>query len=114
MKRNPYPILSTFSLLALCVSGVSTGTGTKAQNNGTSGEKPKLKPITVEMELSQKALDMEALGKSHIGYMPTGIELVAEKPTAITKEPAYAGKPKYGGFVLGNDPTASPILLLTR
>lgn len=104
MKRNPYPILSTFSLLALCVSGVSTGTGTKAQNNGTSGEKPKLKPITVEMELSQKALDMEALGKSHIGYMPTGIELVAEKPTAITKEPAYAGKPKYGGFVLGNGP----------
>ncbi|RYG37144.1 TlpA family protein disulfide reductase [bacterium] len=62
------------------------------------------KPIVLDLELSQRALDMDALEKSQLGYMPSGLKMVEQKPAAITKEPAYKGKPLYGFFALGDGP----------
>jgi thiol-disulfide isomerase/thioredoxin len=61
-------------------------------------------PITTELTLSANALDMDALKKSFMGYMPASVQLSDTKPDAIHKEPAYKGKPKYGAFVVGNGP----------
>ncbi|MCB8933274.1 MAG: TlpA family protein disulfide reductase [Fimbriimonadaceae bacterium] len=60
--------------------------------------------ITLELALSQRALDMEALQKNMMGYMPSGQALVDEKPKGIAKEPPYNGKPLYGAFQVGNGP----------
>ena len=61
-------------------------------------------PVTVDLSLSANALDMDALKKNFMGYMPASVQLVEVKPAAIHKEPAYKGKPKYGAFVVGNGP----------
>lgn len=65
---------------------------------------PKVSPITIDLELAPRALDMDALAKSNMGYMPSGQQLVDEKPAGILKEPAYKGKPIYGAFRVGNGP----------
>ncbi len=105
MNRTLYALLSLGALITLPVTKTVADTPTRPKTpSPAQGEKPKRKPITVDLELSQKALDMDTLKKSNMGYMPTGIELVEEKPIAITKEPPYRGKPKYGAFVLGSGP----------
>jgi thiol-disulfide isomerase/thioredoxin len=62
------------------------------------------KPVTIHLDLAQRALDMDALRKNNMGYIPHGIELSDTKPAAITKEPSYQGKPRFGAFDLGNGP----------
>jgi len=86
-------LYSTFTLIG--VLGLSSGP-LFAQS--------KQQPITVSLELSQKALDMPVLIKNYLGYMPTGTPLIDEKPVEIVKEPLYRGKPRYGAFRLGNGP----------
>ena len=62
------------------------------------------KAFTINLDISPNALDMDHLIKSEMGYIPAGIDLVDEKPAAITKEPLYKGKPRYGAFRIGNGP----------
>jgi peroxiredoxin len=61
-------------------------------------------PITINLDLSPDALDMAHLMKSEMGYVPASVNLVDEKPAAITREPAYVGKVRYGAFRIGNGP----------
>lgn len=92
MAKRSFPsLIALFSLVAI-------------MQNAASAEPPKAKPIGIDMELAQKALDMDVLRKSNLGFMPSGFELTLEKPAAIIKEPTYKGKPKYGAFRLGNGP----------
>ena len=61
-------------------------------------------PITVDLNLDLKAVDMEFLKKNFAGFMPKMVQFVEERPSAIIKEPAYKGKPLYGAFQVGNGP----------
>ena len=41
------------------------------------------------------------------GEYPSTVDLVAERPPFVTKEPAYAGKPRYGALRVGNGPRSA-------
>jgi thiol-disulfide isomerase/thioredoxin len=94
MNRSFYTPFFSVTALVICLS-------VHAQ---AQAERPK--PLTVDLALDQKSLDMENLSKSHMGFIPAVVKLVDERPAAITKEPAYVGKPKYGAFKVGNGPKA--------
>jgi thiol-disulfide isomerase/thioredoxin len=49
-------------------------------------------------------LDPKGAAALRVGYMPIRIALSDLKPAGVTKEPTYAGKPKYGSIVVGNGP----------
>ena len=94
---------STFCLFLSLTAFVALGSPrTLAGQNQTDAPKPK--PISITLELSPRALDMDVLRKNNMGFMPSGEALVEEKPAGIVREPVYKGKPKYGAFVLGNGP----------
>ena len=57
------------------------------------------KPVTFKLERDPVALTFE---KNKMMYMPGSVQLAAQRPAGITKEPAYEGKPSYGQIVLGN------------
>ena len=98
---KPSAIVATIGTLSTLLV---VSTTTQAQQQKAT---PKPSPITIPLELSPKALNMDALRKNQMGYMPNGLELIAEKPAPITKEPAYKGIPKYGAFRLGNGPKSN-------
>jgi thiol-disulfide isomerase/thioredoxin len=60
--------------------------------------------LVFDLTFEPRVLDLDHLRASRMGYMPAGFKLVDEKPAFITKEPHYAGKPKYGAFRVGNGP----------
>lgn len=70
------------------------------------------KPAELKLDIDPIALDMDALRKNHLGYYPSGAELIDDKPTGILKEPTYEGKPKYGAIRLGNGPKAVTYLVV--
>ncbi|MFY7954168.1 MAG: hypothetical protein ACOVT5_16815, partial [Armatimonadaceae bacterium] len=49
-------------------------------------------------------LDPKGAAALRVGYMPIRIALSDLMPAGVTKEPTYAGKPKYGSIVVGNGP----------
>lgn len=67
---------------------------------------PQAKPsaISVKLALAPHGLDMDAMRRNMIGFMPSMVTLVDDKPATIVKEPAYQGTPKYGAFRVGNGP----------
>jgi thiol-disulfide isomerase/thioredoxin len=69
-------------------------------------------PVKVQLELAPTILDMEHLRASRMGYMPAPYRLVPEKPAGIVKEPAYAGRPGYGAFLIGNGPNAVTLFVV--
>lgn len=91
-----------YNALSTVASLLAIGTPLLAQKQVPPAPKPS--PITIDLELSPTALNMEALRKNQMGYMPNGVELVSEKPSAIVQEPKYKGTPLYGAFRLGNGP----------
>lgn len=62
------------------------------------------KSMNIDLQISPSALDMASLSKNHLSYQPAALVLIDSKPAAITREPAYKGKPKYGAFQIGNGP----------
>ena len=95
--------LRMWILIALAVG---VGEVVPAHGQATAPAAPATQPkaITVATQISPRALDMAALTKNQMGYTPTGLVLVADKPAAIVKEPAYRGVPKYGAIRIGNGP----------
>jgi thiol-disulfide isomerase/thioredoxin len=77
----------------LIASVVSAGTARAAAEDGKIVADLKVNPTHLDWEGNKKAMQM---------YMPSGSKLSAEKPAAVTKEPKYAGTPKYGIVKLGN------------
>jgi thiol-disulfide isomerase/thioredoxin len=69
-------------------------------------------PITMRLTLEPRALDMERLRTSRMGYRPATYKLVAERPTMITKEPAYQGSPMYGCVRVGNGPRNATLFVV--
>ena len=69
-------------------------------------------PIKARLTLNPTALDMDRLKASRMGYMPTAVSLVAAKPAGVTKEPAYAGTPRYGLLRFGNGPQSDTLVAL--
>ncbi|MGC4045921.1 MAG: TlpA disulfide reductase family protein [Armatimonas sp.] len=47
-----------------------------------------------------------------VGYYPVPIELSAEKPAGVKKEPKYASTPKYGVIHVGNGPKSTIVIAL--
>jgi thiol-disulfide isomerase/thioredoxin len=80
----------------------SSTSSTSSTTAGAAGAKPK--SLSLTLDLAPNALDKAALQKNHFMSMPAMFALVAEKPAAIRKEPAYKGTPKYGAIQLGNGP----------
>jgi peroxiredoxin len=65
------------------------------------------------LTLDPAALSSTGSKKSGVGYYyPIRVTLTTEKPKEITREPAYAGKPYYGTFHLGNGPQSLYTLAL--
>ncbi len=83
----------------LVVAAVGVGRG-----QDDEGEQDPPAPITVRLRLDSRALDMERLRASRMGYRPASYRLVADRPAAITKEPDYQGTPMYGCIRVGNGP----------
>jgi len=69
-------------------------------------------PIKARLTLNPTALDMDRLKASRMGYMPTAVSLVAAKAAGVTKEPAYAGTPRYGLLRFGNGPQSDTLVAL--
>jgi thiol-disulfide isomerase/thioredoxin len=69
-------------------------------------------PIKARLTLNPSALDMARLKASRMGYMPTPVTLVAAKPAGVTKEPEYAGTPRYGILRFGNGPKSDTLVAL--
>ncbi|MCE9558297.1 MAG: TlpA family protein disulfide reductase [Armatimonadetes bacterium] len=65
---------------------------------------PAQQPITIKLDLSPRGVDMDFLKKNQMGYMPSGVTLITEKPKAITKTPDFKGKVQYGAVRFGNGP----------
>ncbi|HLJ57502.1 MAG TPA: TlpA disulfide reductase family protein [Chthonomonadaceae bacterium] len=59
---------------------------------------------------SKFTLDPQGTKAARIGYFPVQVKLSDDKPAGVTKEPAYAGKPRYGKFTVGNGPKAAHYL----
>jgi len=64
--------------------------------------------------VAQAQLTMKANGavEAKLGYMPIRTELSETKPEGITKEPTYAGKPRYAVIKLGNGAKANHIAVV--
>jgi peroxiredoxin len=69
------------------------------------------KPVTVNLQRDPVALSFE---KNRAMYMPSTVQLTADKPAGIRKEPAYSGIPSYGSISLGNGPKNSFVLVLAQ
>jgi thiol-disulfide isomerase/thioredoxin len=65
---------------------------------------PPAEPVEVKASLSMsvRALDFENGRKTGMMLMPSSATLSTERPSGVTKEPAYVGSPKYATLTLGN------------
>jgi len=57
-------------------------------------------------------LDLTGATTAKVGYYPVRVELLTTRPEGVTKEPVYAGTPKYGIFHVGNGPRSTHFLAL--
>jgi thiol-disulfide isomerase/thioredoxin len=94
-------------LLAGLVAGETASGAGPAQPDDDLRE-----PIKVRLTFNPTALDMERLGASRMGYMPTAMKLGDTKPVGVMKEPAYEGKPRYGIIRVGNGPKSDTLVAL--
>ncbi|MCE9629727.1 MAG: TlpA family protein disulfide reductase [Planctomycetia bacterium] len=69
-------------------------------------------PVTVRLTLNPTALDMDRLRASRMGYMPAVLKAIDAKPPGVVKEPAYAGKPRYGVIRVGNGPKCDTLVVI--
>jgi thiol-disulfide isomerase/thioredoxin len=97
---------SMVRLMIVALATAALGDGFACGQTTAPATAPTTRPtaITIKLDLSPNALDMDHLRKSEMGYMPATVQLVEDKPAFITKEPAYTGKPLYGAFQIGNGP----------
>ncbi|HLK61729.1 MAG TPA: TlpA disulfide reductase family protein [Chthonomonadaceae bacterium] len=103
-NRTAAPLLG-LAVLALGVGGIVV----RAHADETS--KTQEKPITVKLTLDPSALDIN--GKSMlVGYYPIPLQLSAQKPASVKKEPVYKGTPQYAIIHLGNGPKADTVVAL--
>jgi thiol-disulfide isomerase/thioredoxin len=79
---------------------------------GVKGGKLGKAVATADLKLDTQALTLENLKKTGMRYMPTGVPLSTEKPAGVVKEPAYAGKPRYGVLRVGNGPNRNTLLVV--
>lgn len=64
--------------------------------------------------VTQTQLTLKADGAKELklGYMPIRTELSETKPEGVTKEPTYAGKPRYAVIKLGSGPKAGHVAVV--
>ncbi len=97
-----HPIKRTI-VAGLAVGSVFCGATRPALTQQTLGARLELKP---------SALNDEGLKKYRLGYYPVNIKLSKDRPSGITKEPAYTGTVYYGTIALGNGPNATTTVAL--
>jgi thiol-disulfide isomerase/thioredoxin len=90
---------------------VPAGTIASAQGQAEKGKLGKVL-ATADLTLDPQALNMDALRKLSMGYMPSTIALATEKPAGIKKEPAYIGTPRYGVVAVGNGPNKETFVVV--
>lgn len=59
------------------------------------GSAPRVSPLTLEPQGAEKLAP---------GHFPVAVTLSPEKPAAVTREPRYRAKPRYGTVTLGAEP----------
>lgn len=104
-RPSRLPNILLLSLIATASSAAET-----SRQSAPAADAPA--PITVRLALNPTALDMDRLKASRMGYMPAVLEAVAEKPSGIVKEPAYAGTPRYGLIRIGNGPKCDTLVVV--
>jgi peroxiredoxin len=62
--------------------------------------------------VAQAQLTSKIDGAKALGYFPVRSELTDTKPEGVTKEPTYAGKPRYAVIKLGSGPKAAHVAAL--
>ncbi len=55
-------------------------------------------------------IDVKGATTARVGYMPVRVELKAETPASVKKEPTYAATPRYATLKLGNGPKAEYVI----
>lgn len=68
--------------------------------------------VTARLTLDPVAFSETYKGKLGLKYIPVAVPLSAEKPTRVTKEPAYTATPRYGTLTVGNGPLSSHTVAL--
>lgn len=61
---------------------------------------------------AQLTMKVDGTKELRVGYMPIRAELSETKPEGVTKEPTYAGKPRYAVIKLGSGPKAGHAVAL--
>lgn len=70
-------------------------------------------PAKVTAAPSDKlTLELEGAKSARVGYYPIAVKLSETRPTGITREPTYSGKPQYGVFRVGSGPKANHFVAL--
>lgn len=87
------PSQSWFGISTLFVAGIAGAVGT--------GVLAAPEPVTAQL-----TLEPQGASKVGVGYYPIRVNLSAEKPASVKKEPAYRAAPKYASVRLGNDPAS--------
>ncbi|MCC6730054.1 MAG: TlpA family protein disulfide reductase [Chthonomonadales bacterium] len=64
------------------------------------------------LRLDTKALDIDALRRMGLKYIPTPVVFGPDKPSSVRKEPSYRGTPRYATLHVGNGPRSEYILVL--
>lgn len=104
-SRSTTPALRIGSrVLALAMGVLASTAGSAAAQETPAAPAGKPQPISADLTLSERALDMDHLRVNKMGFRPAGAKLTKDKPAGITKEPAYVGTPMYGAFRVGNGP----------
>jgi len=89
-RRSPVGLFLTFGFLTVLAAPIPSA----AQSAGTF------------------TLDPQGTKSARLGYFPISVKLSETRPEGVRKEPAYAGKPKYGAFQVGDGPKSAHYLAL--
>jgi len=72
----------------------------KVQQAGLDSKNPKT--VSIKLELKPDVMNMEFLKNNMMGFVPSRVMLISERPAGVQREPAYIGSPKYGAMRVGN------------
>lgn len=67
---------------------------------------------TATLTLAPRPLDMPGTREKSMMYMPSSVQVVAEKPAGVRKEPAYRGTPRYAEVTIGTGEGSTRVIAL--
>ncbi|MBX3406275.1 MAG: TlpA family protein disulfide reductase [Phycisphaeraceae bacterium] len=101
---RPTTILSNGSLILAAVSTVCATTLALAAGDPEAA--------TTTLTLAPRPLDMVGSREHSMMYMPSSVTLVAERPAAVRKEPAFRGKPLYATVNIGTGEGSARVIAI--